>query len=301
MNTLLRALVVAFAFQAFACGPSDGAKRYPLTGKVEGVDLVDKEVLVAHEDIKDFMPAMTMPFRMPPPQGLLAGFRGMKIERIRRGDVISATLAVKENESWIENVEVIRYEPPLDMPAPPPKQSKVGERVHDFALIDQDNKPVTLADYKGHVLALTFIYTRCPLPEFCPRIMKNFQELDKAIEGVPSLRDNARLLSVSFDVEFDRPDVLNAFGSAFVTDRGQGPFARWKLATGTKEEIDQLGRFFGLIFFKEGSQFSHSLVTVIIGPDGKLVREFSGNDWIPEDALEAMKRAVPRQAAASKS
>ena len=122
--------------------------------------------------------------------------------------------------------------------------------------------------------------------------MKNFQELEKRIEADPDLRGPARLLSVSFDVEFDRPEVLNAFGSAFVTDRGQGPFARWKLATGTKEAVGRLGQFFGLVFFQEGGEFAHSLVTVVIGPDGKLVKEFSGNDWVLDDAHAALREAI---------
>lgn len=274
------------------CASNDGATRYPLHGKIEALDIFDREVTIAHEDIPGYMAAMTMPFRMPEAKGLLARFRGMRLERLRRGDVITATLVVKANESWIENVNVVRYEPPPDMPIPIKKEAKVGAPVLDVLLQDQDGKPFHLSDYRGHVLALAFIYTRCPLPEFCPRLMKNFQELDRAIEADPVLRPNARLLSVSFDVEFDRPEVLHAFGSAFVEDRGQGPFARWRLATGTEEAIDKLGRFFGLVFFKEGSQFAHTLVTVVIGPDGSLVHEFSGNDWSAGEALMAMKGAL---------
>ncbi|MBX7187535.1 MAG: SCO family protein, partial [Vicinamibacteria bacterium] len=172
------------------------------------------------------------------------------------------------------------------------KEAKVGEAVADVLLEDQDGKPLRLSDYRGHPLTLTFIYTRCPLPEFCPRSMKNFQILEQAIEDDKVLKDAARLLSVSFDVEFDRPEVLSAFGSAFVKDRGHGPFARWKLATGTKEEIAKMGRFFGLVFFKEDGQFAHSMVTVVIGPDGKLVRELPGNDWSPDEALQAMREAA---------
>jgi protein SCO1/2 len=275
-----------------ACAPADGTKRYPLTGKIEGVDLIERELLIAHDDIKDFMPAMTMPFRMPEATGALAGFQGMRMERLRRGDVITATLVVGDNESWIEKVNVVRYEPPPEMPVARPKESNPGEPVVDVLLEDQDGKPLKLSDYRGQVLALTFIYTRCPLPEFCPRIMSNFQQLDQAIEDDPRLRENARLLSISFDVEFDRPEVLQAFGSAFVKDRGQGPFARWKLATGTKEAIDRIGRFFGLVFFREGGTFAHSLVTVVIGPDGNVVKEMSGNDWTIEEAVEAMRQAA---------
>lgn len=299
-TSLFRFLALGVALFAVNCGPRDGAERYPLKGKVEALDIFDRELTVAHEEIPGFMPAMTMPFKMPDDKSLLARFRGMRLERLRRGDVITATLVVKANESWIENVSVVRYEPPPDMPIPIPKEAKVGESVVDVLLEDQDGKPLHLSDYRGHPLALTFIYTRCPLPEFCPRIMKNFQELEGAIENDPDLRKSARLLSISFDVEFDRPEVLNAFGSAFVKDRGQGPFARWKLATGTKEAIDRLGRYFGLLFFKEDGQFTHSLVSVVIGPDGKLARELSGNDWTSDEALAAMREAMrlkPRSAA----
>lgn len=299
-SSLFRFLALTVALFAASCGPRDGAERYPLKGKVQALDIFDRELTVAHEEIPGFMPAMTMPFKMPEDKSLLARFRGMRLERLRRGDVITATLVVKANESWIENVNVVRYEPPPDLPIAIPKEARVGESVVDVLLEDQDGKPLHLSDYRGHPLALTFIYTRCPLPEFCPRIMKNFQELEKAIEDDPDLRKSARLLSISFDVEFDRPEVLNAFGSAFVKDRGQGPFARWKLATGTKEAIDRLGRYFGLVFFKEDGQFTHSLVSVVIGPDGKLARELSGNDWTPEEALAAMREAMrlkPRTAA----
>lgn len=299
-SSLFRFLALAVVLTTANCGPRDGAERYPLKGKVQALDIFDRELTVAHEEIPGFMPAMTMPFKMPEDKSLLARFRGMRLERLRRGDVITATLVVKPNESWIENVNVVRYEPPPDLPIAIPKEARVGESVVDVLLEDQDGKPLHLSDYRGHPLALTFIYTRCPLPEFCPRIMKNFQELEKAIEDDPDLRKSARLLSISFDVEFDRPEVLNAFGSAFVKDRGQGPFARWKLATGTKEAIDRLGRYFGLVFFKEDGQFTHSLVSVVIGPDGKLARELSGNDWTPEEALAAMREAMrlkPRTAA----
>lgn len=291
MKNSLRCLALAAGLLS-ACAPNDGATRYPLRGRIDAVDILDRELTVAHEEVPGFMAAMTMPFRMPEDKGMLARFRGTRLEHLRRGDVITATLAVKANESWIENVKVVRYEPPPDMPIPIPKEAKVGETVVDVLLEDQDGKPLRLSGYRGHPLALTFIYTRCPLPEFCPRIMKNFQELENAIEADPALRKTARLLSVSFDFEFDRPEVLNAFGSAFVKDRGAGPFARWKLATGTKEAIDKLGRYFGLVFFKEDGQFAHTLVTVVIGPDGKLAKELSGNDWTPEEALAAMREAM---------
>jgi protein SCO1/2 len=289
-----RAALLVLALSVAHCGKGDGADRYPLKGKVMALDIFDRQLTVEHEEIPGLMPKMTMPFHMPEDKGMLARFRGMRLERLKRGDVITATLVVRANESWIENVSVVRYEPPADMPPPVVKESKLGEPVVDVPLVDQDGKPLRLADYRGHALALTFIYTRCPLPEFCPRLMKSFQELEDRIEADPALRAGARLLSVSFDVEFDRPEVLSAFGSAFVKDRGQGPFARWKLATGTKESIDRLGRFFGLVFFKEGGEFAHTLVTVVIGADGRLVREFSGNDWSVDEALAAMREGAAR-------
>lgn len=292
----LRRCLAALALLAVSinggCAREEGVTRYPLKGKIEGLDILDRELLVAHEEIPGLMPAMTMPFKMPEATGFLARFQGMRLERLRRGDVITATLVVKANESWIEKVNVLRYEPPPGMSAPVPKESKEGESVVDVLLEDQDGKPLRISDYRGKALVLTFIYTRCPIPEFCPRMMKNFQDLENLIEADPDLREKGRLLSVSFDVEFDRPEVLQAFGSAFVKDRGAGPFVRWKLATGTKENVGRLGQFFGLVFFKEGGDFAHSLVTVVIGPDGKLVKEFSGNDWSAREAHAAMRQAV---------
>lgn len=292
----LRRCLAALALLAVSinggCAREEGVTRYPLKGKIEGLDILDRELLVAHEEIPGLMPAMTMPFKMPEATGFLARFQGMRLERLRRGDVITATLVVKANESWIEKVNVLRYEPPPGMSAPVPKESKEGESVVDVLLEDQDGKPLRISDYRGKALVLTFIYTRCPIPEFCPRMMKNFQDLENLIEADPDLREKGRLLSVSFDVEFDRPEVLQAFGSAFVKDRGAGPFARWKLATGTKENVGRLGQFFGLVFFKEGGDFAHSLVTVVIGPDGRLVKEFSGNDWSAREAHAAMRQAV---------
>jgi protein SCO1 len=290
-SALFRLCALALAFLLGACARNDGATLYPLSGKIEALDIFDRELTIAHQEIPGYMPGMTMPFKLRPSPGRLARYQEKRIEQLRRGDVITATLAVTATESWVENVRVVRYEAPPEMPVAVPKESKIGGQVIDVLFEDQDGKPLRFADYRGHVLALTFIYTRCPLPDFCPLIMKNFQQLDEAIEKDKDLRTNARLLSLSFDVEFDRPEVLNAFGSAFVKDRGQGPFARWKLATGTKEAIDRIGRFFGLVFFKEDGQFAHSLVTVVLDKEGKVVQEFSGNDWSVEEALEAMKAA----------
>ena len=162
----------------------------------------------------------------------------------------------------------------------------------DVPLVDQDAKPLRFADYKGRAFALTFIYTRCPLPEFCPRTMKGFSALDEAIEAEPALRDRTRLLSISFDTEFDKPEVLKAFGSAYVTDRGQGPFARWRLASGTAADIERLATFLGLVFYKEDGSFTHSMITVIVGPDGKIVRELDGPEWEVADALDALREAL---------
>jgi protein SCO1/2 len=286
------AIALAAIIVSYGCAPEDGATRYPLKGKIESLDILDRELVVAHEQIEGLMPAMTMPFKMPEATGFFARFQGTRIERLRRGDVIAATLVVKGNESWIERVSVVRCEPPPGMSAPVPKESKEGEKVVDVLLEDQEGKPLRISDYRGRVLILTFIYTRCPIPEFCPRMMKNFQDLENLIDADPDLREKGRLLSVSFDVEFDRPEVLEAFGSAFVKDRGQGRYDRWKLATGTKEQVGRLGQFFGLVFFQEGGDFTHSLATVVVGPDGKLVKEFSGNDWSVKDAHAAMRQAV---------
>jgi len=167
-----------------------------------------------------------------------------------------------------------------------------GDAVPDFDLVNQDGKRIHLAQYGGRTLVLTFVYTRCPVPEFCPLAMKLFHELDEALARDPALAPRAHLLTISFDATHDTPAVLRSFGRAYVVDRGEGSFARWEFATGSEEQIKAITGFFGLLYWNDQEQITHSLRTAIIGPNGKVVQVYGDNLWTAEEAVREVRRAA---------
>lgn len=268
-------LVFACALAGAGCERTD-QRRYPLRGVVQGA--VEGGYEVAHEDIPGFMPAMIMTFALAEGESALAP-----------GDQIEAQLVVTDERSWLEDVVVRARGLPVE------KRERIvvaepGTPVPDFTLVDQDGAPLRLADYRGKALVLTFIYTRCPLPDYCPLMMKNFQKLDAALVADPKLRALTRLLSISFDTEYDTPEVLRSFGRAFVEDRGEGRFAHWRLAGGTAAQVREVAEFFGVHYVADGGQFTHSLSTAVIAPDGKVAHVFRGNQWTAAEVLEVLKK-----------
>ena len=240
-----------------------------------------QECVVAHQDIPGFMPAMTMDFRLKAGGPLLPG------------DEIEATLIVTDKETWLEDVVVkARGLPVAKRPEIPAAGAAGGDQVPDFGLVNQDGQAIKLSAYRGRTLILTFIYTRCPLPEYCPLMMRNFQRLDEGLAGEPELFARTHLLSISFDTAYDTPPVLRSFGRAFVKERGPGRFRHWELATGSAEQVKEVAQFFGLVYWGEEGEITHSLCTAIIGPDGKLAKVYRDNLWTVEDALGEVRRTA---------
>ena len=278
----IQAVLVALAVAVGCLGCSRlDQRRYHLTGVIQEIRS-NGEYVVAHEDILGFMPAMTMPFKVSRAPGA-----------IRPGDRIEATLVVTDKESWLEDLRVTFHGLPATAAVSALQPGvAAGDVVQDFGLVNQDGRAIRFADYRGQTLVLTFIYTRCPLPEFCPLMMRNFQKLDEALSETPALFDKTHLLSISFDTAFDTPQVLTSFGSAFVKDRGRGRFAHWELGTGSERQIKDVAAFFGLVYWADAGQLSHSLCTAIIGPDGRVSKLYRDNLWTVEDALAEIRRTT---------
>jgi protein SCO1 len=251
--------------------------RHPLTGTVVRLDRANAEIVVAHEAIDDVMPAMTMPFGV---SGALAG--------VQPGDRIKAVLFVSSSGSRLEDVVVTKQAsgpilttPPV-LPGPP-----IGAEVPDFQLRNHDDEPIRLRQFKGRAVILTFIYTRCPLPDFCPLMMKHFDAINRLLASRPDLAERVHLIGVSVDPEYDTPAVLTAYGKAFMT--GRDPFERLDLATGAPAEIRAMATYFGLTYSKDAAQVTHTLSTAIIGVDGRIVARLPSNSWRPSDALDAVE------------
>ncbi len=257
-------------------------QRYEVRGIVRSIGFADRTITVEHEDIPGFMAAMTMPFTV----------RDMKeVEALKAGEAIAFQLAVTENDSWITGIKTIprgEVRLPASKPAPASRANvprvKPGEAMPDFSLIDDQSRPITRATFTGKPLLLTFIFTRCPIPNFCPLMSSHFASIRESIAGDPALRDT-ELLSISIDPEFDTPEVL---ASHAATHRG-GATDGWRFATGAKEQVEKLAAAFAVQVKPEGGSIDHGLATALIGRDGVVREIWRGNGWKPAEVVEALR------------
>jgi protein SCO1/2 len=254
-------------------------KRYDLKGKVMAVEAEKHLVTISHDDIKGYMPAMTMPFTVP---------RESDMQIIAPDDEITATLVIDGKHSWLEDLIITRQS--ATAPAMPGAQmAKEGDEVPNFTLRNQDNREIHIRDYRGKALLLTFIYTRCPVPDYCTLMSDNFAQIDRALGQDPELYGKTHLLSISIDPAYDTPKVLRSYGAAHTERYQNETFAHWEFAGGTSEQVKEIAQFFGLTYLPEKDQIIHALRTVIVNPDGKVGKIYRGNDWKPEDVVHEIR------------
>ena len=268
------------------CSPSPAVPRqYELQGQILAIRPERGEVLIKHSDIKGFMPGMTMPFRVRD---------AALLEGKAPGDLVTATLMVAETEAWIATLSKTG-EAPVEEKATIPAASFVtpldpGDLAPDTGLIDDSGAPLSLADWRGSAVAVTFIYVRCPLPDYCPLLDRRFAEVQRLIAGDAGLRGRARLLSVSFDPDADTPARLRAHAEKLNADP-----AIWRFATAPRDVVDRFAATFGVNVIREAdSTITHNLRTAVIGPDGRLISDYDGNTWTAEQIADAMRRALTK-------
>ena len=279
----LAGLSMVFALVACQAQKPLPEQRFDLRGKVVGVDKHAGTVTLAHEAIPGYMAAMTMDYAVKDKWAF---------DVLQPGQTLRATLVVAGDRAWLEGI-VISEQPRPESTSLATAESAVnpvGLEVPDFALANQDGKRIHLHQYHGKALLLTFIYTRCPLPDYCPLMSKNFAQILKQVIADPGLSSSTRLLSISIDPEYDKPSILRAY--ALDVAGNSHPFDHWEFASGTPELVRKVAEFFGLKYWTENGQMVHALVTALIGPDGKVVKIYRGNDWQP-NAVLADLRALP--------
>jgi protein SCO1/2 len=292
-NKFLLYTLLIFGLTVSACSPttktpeaSGAAQRYEVKGKVVSVDKANHKVTIAHEEIKGYMDAMTMPFTL---------LDDWVYPELKPGAQIQATLVVDQGRSWLENPVVSNVVDPnlVGKAEESGAEPAAGTETPDFALVNQNGKKISFKQYRGKALVMTFIYTRCPLPDYCPLMTNNFMTINRELQNKPALRDKAHLLSVTVDPDYDRPKVLRDYGARFAGSDNDG-FKRWEFATGSPEQIKSVAQFFGLNYWKEKDQIIHELRTAIITPDGKVAKVYRGNDWKPEDVLKDLEKLEQR-------
>jgi protein SCO1/2 len=259
-------------------------KTFEVHGTIRAVDIANRLLRITHEEIPDYMPAMTMPFSVKNP---------VRLNGLAPGDSVQFELAVTDTDSWIAQIEKIPTgdgavnagNSSTTLQERETERLQVGEKFPDFQLADQDGKPVHLSDFGGKAVVLTFIYTRCPLPNFCPLMSKNFAELQQRL--TKELPGKYHLLSITMDPDFDRPEVLKDYASRYDANS-----ADWSFATGTPDQIGFVAGLVGLYYVRENGLISHDLRTALIGPDGKLVHLWKSNVWTPYEVQRMVRETL---------
>lgn len=276
LRPLLIVLSLAAALPAPAAPSGPAPTTYPVRGVVQKTDLAAGKALIAHEAIAGYMGPMSMEFRVPEEEVL---------RKLQPGDQIAFRLCVTEERGWIDQVQVLGREPLPAAAQPPPILGSVrpGDPLPDCALVDSAGQPLRLAGFKGRPLALTFIFSRCPFPEYCPLLNRQFQAVQKALLANPG-PGKWQLLSISLDPEFDTPERL----AAYLKENQLGG-AGWTFATGQPADIGRLGRALGLSVTRKGAEINHNLRTVLVDAAGRVQRIYSASEWRPEELVEEMR------------
>jgi protein SCO1/2 len=264
--------------------PNLPVQTYTVRGMIQKIEPEQKAIVIAHEAIPSYMDAMTMPFKVR---------RAEEMNGLQAGDQVSFRLSITDTESWIDGItrlgtgalvhSVKAEETPVKATS-----NQTRHPLLDYPFTNQLGQAVTLHSFEGQALALTFIFTRCPLPDFCPRLSKNFAEASRKLSAMAQAPTNWHLLSVSFDPAFDTPAVLKAYAQRYQYDP-----AHWSFLTGPKDKIAELARLSNVEYEPDNGLFNHNFRTMIIDASGRLQMVFPiGGDLSDEIVSEVLKAAA---------
>ncbi len=260
--------------------PSDSA-TYQLRGIVVTSDAAKGVVTIDTEAIPGLMGAMTMPYKLAQP--------GVATE-LHPGDHITARLRISSSASVLDQIDVTAQAKPDYKPDKLYNVPTPGQAVPDFKFLNQAGKTIAIDQFRGKALLVTFIYTRCPLPDYCIRMSRNFAGIQHQLAADPELYNKTHLLSVSFDPAHDTPKVLRSYGAAYA---GAGAFSHWDFAAPSSTDLDAVDQFFDVgVSPGADSTLTHSLSTALIAPSGKIFRWYPSNDWAPSAVVDDIKQAV---------
>ncbi len=288
MTRLLLALIPLLALvgcsdsnpEPEAPSATSSAQVFRVKGVIQKVKAEGEIVIIDHEEIPDFMVAMVMPF-FTKDAGEVAG--------LKPGDRVEFDYVVEERSSWIEKVEKtgeggeIKTDDPD--PEPPASLVEIGQPFPDYEFVSSEGKDVKLSDFRGAPLVFTFVFTRCPVPEFCPAMMLKFHAVDAMLKDDPQAPKDWHLLTISFDADFDTPEVMAAYGERFRVEK-----SHWTLLTSDSCcTINEIAGNVGLKFGEKGGSYQHNLRTAVLDADGVLRHLFTDETWQPETLAEAIR------------
>jgi protein SCO1/2 len=263
-------------------------KTYPLRGKIVSTNPAKGEVTIDAQAIPGFMEAMSMPYKLKDTRIL---------SELHSGDTVTADVLVSQTadaDVFVDHFVVTGQAKPDYKPAAQFHVPAPGDQVPDFRLTNQDGKPIHLSQFQGKALLITFIYTRCPLGDFCPRVTKNFTAIEKSLAANPALYAKTHLLCASFDPEGDTPARLKSYAEQYMGPTAPRAFQHWDFAVPSQKILHPLAEYFDVGLTNEtNGTITHTLSTTLIGADGKVVKFYPGNEWTPEEVLADLAKLYP--------
>lgn len=265
-------------------GCKNSPTTYTLTGRVISKQPASQQLIIDNDDIPGFMSPMTMPYKVKDAEGF---------QKVQPADVIRADVVVGQpGQFWLEHVAVIgkaTKQPAVE--GAQPEVLMVGDKAPDVALVNQDGKTLHFGQFKGKVVLLTFVYTRCPFPDFCPLLSTKFAAIQKELAKNPDEYKKTQLISITLDPKFDLPPVLREYGLRYMDHDPKG-FEHWDFVGTTPADLLKLTGSFGLAYSDENSQINHSLNTILLAADGTVADMWPGNDWQTSEVLDVMHHSL---------
>jgi len=262
----------------------ESAKSYAARGVIKKIFPDHQQVTIHHQAIPDYMMEMTMDF----PVKYTNELDGLAV-----GDQVTFTLDVRENDDWIEHIQRVGHStetPAKTRPRPftMPPELKPGDLMPDAELLAENGRHFRFSDFRGRAVAFTFFFTRCPLPNYCPLMNRNFATAQNLISSTPNTPTNWQFLSISFDPAFDTPEMLSRYASLYRTEDA----SHWLFAAASAGVLTNLAPRLDLMVMREGTSISHNLRTVVLDPNGIIFRQMDGNEWTPKELAEAVLQAA---------
>lgn len=266
-------------------GESGKTKLFHVRGVVQKPMPGDPSMMIIdHEEIPGYMPRMIMPFRAKDPS---------EFAKLAPGTVVTFDYHVTEEESWVTGVKATGETGAITLEERRPDAARLarpGDRLPEAAFLDENGREVRISDFEGMPVALTFVFSRCPVPEYCPRMMNHFAKVVETMGKTPGAPSSYRLLTISFDHEHDRPEILKAWAAAFGYREGMP----WSLLSSKDPgPIETLAAPTGLRYGEANGTIQHNLRTLVLNPDGTIRRLFNDETWSPEalvsELIEASK------------
>jgi protein SCO1/2 len=279
----VKAIIPILVFLSTLLNIAAQTNHYAVRGVVQQIAPDHRHVTIQHEAIPGYMMAMTMDFSVRDTNA---------VSQLVPGDQIAFTLTVTADDDWVENLRRTGTVVAPELPAVRVNvtELQVGDELPPADFTGENGEPVHLADFRGRAVAFTFFFTRCPLPEFCPRMNQYFAEARKLLLADTNSPANWQLVSVSFDPESDQPENLRLYANLY---RG-GDTNRWLFAVATTNTLRELAPRLDFHYWRENGTLSHNLRTVVLDPHGRIAAQFDGNDWTPAQLAEALRDAAQR-------